>query len=61
MLSVNDQDAEPTGFIFDGTGEVAYYIVQHGGDVVALRDFTSNPIDGLTDDLMKITGFKLTH
>jgi hypothetical protein len=30
MLSINSTAAEPTGFIFDGTGEVAFYIVQHG-------------------------------
>lgn len=57
MLSVSDPSAEPTGFIFDGTGRVAFYIVQHGQQPVGLRDFTSNPIDGTTDDLIMITGF----
>lgn len=59
VLSVRDASAEPTGFIFDGTGEVAYYIVQHGQQIDELRDFASNPIDGRTDDLIRITGFKV--
>lgn len=59
MLSVRDPEAEPTGFIFDGTGKVAYYIIQHGQQFDELLDFESNPVDGTTDDLMKITGFRL--
>jgi secreted PhoX family phosphatase len=59
MLSINSTAAEPTGFIFDGTGKVAYYIVQHGQQPEELLDFESNPVDGRTDDLIKITGFKL--
>jgi secreted PhoX family phosphatase len=59
MLSIRDPDAEPSGFIFDGTGKTAYYHVQHGQQFDELRDFESNPIDGRTDDLIKITGFKL--
>ncbi|MGH8613511.1 MAG: hypothetical protein ACREYF_16215, partial [Gammaproteobacteria bacterium] len=50
--------AEPTGFIFDGTGKVAFYNMQHGQQPAALLDFTSNPVDGTTDDLIKITGWK---
>ena len=57
MLSVSDPSAEPTGFIFDGTGRAAFYIAQHGQQPAGLLDFTSNPIDGQTDDLIKITGF----
>ncbi len=57
MLSVRDPAAEPTGFIFDGTGTVAFYNVQHGGQPAGLLDNTSNPINGRTDDLIKITGF----
>jgi hypothetical protein len=49
----------PTGLIFDGTGEKAFYIFQHGQQPDALLDFTSNPVDGLTDDLIQITGFEL--
>jgi secreted PhoX family phosphatase len=59
MLSVNDASAEPTGFIFDGTGKIAYYIVQHGEQDPTLNDMASNPVDGTTDDLIRITGFKL--
>ena len=59
MLSVNDPLAEPTGFIFDGTGETAFYIVQHGQQDASLNDNASNPVNGQTDDLIKITGFNL--
>lgn len=59
MLSIRDPEAEPSGFIFDGTGKTAYYHVQHGQQFDALRDWDSNPVDGRTDDLIKITGFKL--
>ena len=59
MLSIRDPEAEPTGFIFDGSGRTAYYHVQHGQQFDELRDFDSNPIDGRTDDLIKISGFKL--
>ena len=57
MLTVNDLLAEPTGFIFDGTGETAFYIVEHGEQPPSLLDFPSNPVNGRTDDLIKITGF----
>lgn len=57
MLSVSDPSAEPTGFIFDGTGRVAFYFIQHGQQPAGLLDFTSNPVDGTTDDLIMITGF----
>ena len=60
ILSIADPDAEPTGFIFDGTGRNAFYIVQHGQQQNSLLDFTSNPVDGSTDDLLKITGFQQT-
>ncbi len=59
ILSVADLDAEPTGFIFDGTGKVAFYVVQHGEQPDSLLDFDSNPVNGRTDDLIKITGFDL--
>lgn len=68
MLSVADPEAEPSGFIFDGTGRVAYYHVQHGSHDPALDDTTSNPVcedddpddcTGFTDDLIKISGFDL--
>ena len=59
VLSVVDPDAEPTGFLFDATGRVAFVIVQHGEQPDALKDFTSNPVNGQTDDLLMITGFKM--
>ena len=58
MLTINDPDAEPTGFVFDGTGKVAFYNVQRGQQSAALLDITPNPVDGTTDDLIKITGWK---
>ncbi len=59
MLSVNDAQAEPTGFIFDGTGSAAFYIMQHGEQPASLLDFTTNPVNGRTDDLIRLTGFKV--
>jgi hypothetical protein len=61
MLSINSTAAEPSGFIFDGAGKVAFYHVQHGQQPEELRDFNSNPVDGRTDDLIKITGFKVKN
>jgi len=57
MLSVVDPEAEPTGFIFDGSGRRAFLHIQHGEDPAALADFGTNPVDGKTDDLLMITGF----
>lgn len=67
VLSITDNEAEPTGFIFDGTGKVAYYILQHGEQPSSLLNLTSNPVcgsassscAGFTDDLIKITGFQI--
>ena len=54
MLSVKDSSAEPTGFIFDPTGTVAYVSIQHSNDV------GMPVVDGFpTDDVLRITGFKL--
>ena len=52
MLSVKDSSAEPTGFIFDASGTVAYVSIQHSDD-------TGMPkVDDYgTDDLIRITGF----
>ncbi|MFN7966642.1 MAG: hypothetical protein U0V87_13245 [Acidobacteriota bacterium] len=58
MLSVIDPDSEPTGFIFDGTGTRAYLHIQHGQQPASLLDFDSNPVNGQTDDLIVIEGFK---
>lgn len=57
--SVVDPDGEPTGFIFDASGKTAYVIVQHGECPAALLDMNSNPVNGCTDDVIKITGFEV--
>lgn len=59
MLSIIDPNAEPTGFLFDGSGKVAFVNVQHGEEPAALLDFASNPVNGYTDDMLMITGFGL--
>jgi secreted PhoX family phosphatase len=59
VLSVVDPDSEPSGFIFDGTGTTAFYHVQHGEQPAALLDHASNPMNGQTDDLIRISGFKV--
>ena len=54
LLSVKDSSAEPTGFIFAPDGKTAYLSIQHSDDTnMTLRD------DYGTDDVLKITGFKL--
>lgn len=60
VLSVRDSSAEPTGFAFTGDGKTAYVYVQHSNDAacVAGTDCTKND-DYVTDDLIKITGFKI--
>jgi hypothetical protein len=59
ILSVIDPAAEPTGFIFDGTGRRAFVNLQHGEQPAALLDFESNRVTGQTDDLLMIEGFKV--
>jgi len=58
ILRVKDQSAEPTGFIFSADGRRAFVNIQHSAD----------PADGSmdrdgwgTDDLIKITGFKVKN
>ena len=60
ILSVRDSSAEPTGFEFTADGKTAYVHVQHSSDSACSvgSDCASN--DGYpTDDLIKITGFKI--
>ena len=57
-LSVRDASAEPTGFIFDGSGRTAFINIQHGEQPPELLDFFSNPVNGQTDDLIMIRGWK---
>jgi len=54
ILSVMDSSAEPTGFIFSADGKTAYLSIQHSNDDnMPLHD------DYATDDILKITGFKI--
>ena len=54
VASVIDASAEPTGFFFAPDGETAYVSIQHSDDtnMPKLDDYG-------TDDLIKITGFKV--
>jgi hypothetical protein len=53
ILSVKDSSAEPTGFIFDASGTVAYVSIQHTNDeLMPMHDHYR------TDDVLVITGFK---
>jgi len=54
IASVVDPSAEPTGFAFDASGETAYVSIQHSDDA------NMDKVDDYgTDDLIKITGFKV--
>jgi len=54
MLSVKDSSAEPTGFIFTADGTSAYVSIQHSndGNMTKVDDYH-------TDDIIRITGFKI--
>ncbi len=56
ILSVKDSSAEPTGFKFTEDGKTAYVSIQHSNDtnMPQLDDYG-------TDDLIKVTGFKIPH
>ena len=55
LLSVKDQSAEPTGFIFSADGSKAYLSIQHSDDTdMPLAD------DYRTDDIIVIEGFNFT-
>lgn len=54
MLSVKDPTAELTGFIFSADGTTAYVSLQHSRD-----DNMPEVDDYHTDDIIKITGFKI--
>ena len=54
ILSVKDSSAEPTGFLFADDGETAYVSIQHSDDA------NMPLLDGYgTDDIIRITGFKV--
>lgn len=60
VLSVRDSSAEPTGFIFTGDGKTAYFHIQHSADpACASGTDCANNDDYPTDDLIKVTGFKV--
>jgi hypothetical protein len=60
VLSVRDQSAEPTGFAFTADGKTAYFHVQHTNDAACTAGTDCANFDGYpTDDLVKITGFKV--
>ena len=63
ILSVRDSSAEPTGFKFDKSGEVAYFAIQHSDDTnMPLVDTDGDGIpDFPTDDILKVTGFQRPH
>ena len=54
MLSVKDSSAEPTGFIFSSDGTTAYVSIQRSDDTAMPK-----MDDYGTDDVIKITGFKV--
>ncbi len=58
VASVVDPEAEPTGFEFSDNGRVAIVSIQHGEQPEGLLDFESNPVDGTTDDILIISGFR---
>ena len=54
IVSVKDSSAEPTGFKFTADGKTAYLAIQHSNDGKMPR-----VDDYATDDIIKITGFKI--
>jgi len=54
ILSVKDSSAEPTGFKFSADGRTAYLSIQHSDDTTMPK-----VDDYATDDIIKITGFKI--
>jgi secreted PhoX family phosphatase len=54
FASIRDTTAEPSGFIFDGSGEAAYVNIQHRG----FNDALGSTNHGA---LIKISGFKVKH
>lgn len=56
VASVIDPSAEPTGWAFTADGRTAYVAIQHSDDD-NMPKFDDYP----TDDLIRITGFKVPH
>ncbi|MGZ8157821.1 MAG: alkaline phosphatase PhoX, partial [Methylobacter sp.] len=60
ILSVRDSSAEPTGFAFTADGKTAYVHIQHSSDSACVDGSNCGKNDDYeTDDLIKITGFKI--
>ncbi|QXP85615.1 alkaline phosphatase PhoX [Methylococcus sp. Mc7] len=60
MLSVKDRSAEPTGFRFSGDGRSAYLSIQHSDDALCPVGTDCASLDDYrTDDIVRITGFKV--
>ena len=60
VLSLTDQSAEPTGFEFTGDGRTAYVVVQHSNDDACTAGTDCAEFDDYpTDDLVKISGFRV--
>ncbi|BCX80631.1 hypothetical protein MIT9_P0205 [Methylomarinovum caldicuralii] len=60
ILSVRDETAEPTGFGFSADGKTAYLAIQHSNDSNCPPGSDCGPVDDYnTDDIIKITGFKI--
>jgi len=57
VASVIDPAAEPSGWLFDASGETAYLALQHGEQASGLLNFETNETDGMTDDLIRVRGF----
>lgn len=54
IISLKDTSAEPTGFFFAPDGKTAYLTIMHSDDALM------TPLDDYrTDDILKITGFKV--
>lgn len=60
VLSVRDEDAEPTGFEFFGSGRAALVSIQHSPDGGCDEGTDCAEYDGYpTDDIVIITGFRV--
>jgi len=60
ILTVRDSSAEPTGFEFTADGKTAYVHIQHSNDSACADGSSCGKYDDyFTDDLVKITGFKI--
>lgn len=60
ILSVKDASAEPTGLAFTADGKTAYLSIQHSNDAACTPGTDCADLDDYpTDDIIRITGFKI--